>query len=135
MYTTVQLAKILAIKRNLNPELAGLVCVFHDVHTLHTGEYENHGEKAEPYIREIVQEYNTRCGSNIGLISDVEIDIIIQAIRVHSDKTPVSVDPYTELLKDVDSIDAYLHGMEPWEGSARLQRVTFTLKELELQII
>lgn len=128
----MQLAKILAIKRNLSPELAGLVCVFHDIHTLHTGEHENHGVRAEPYVREIVQEYYNQWSSDIGLISDDEVDIIIKATRVHSDKTAVSNEPYTELRKDIDSLDAYVNGMEPWEASARLNRVNSTLEELEL---
>ena len=36
MYTTMQLAKLVAIQRDLNPELAGLVCAFHDIYTLLT---------------------------------------------------------------------------------------------------
>jgi len=134
MYTTMQLAKIYAIKRNLNPELAGLVCVFHDIHSLHTGEHENHGERAAPYIKEIIQQYNMRWGSEIGVISEDEVETIVQAIRVHSDKTSVSDEPYTELLKDIDSLDAYLNGMEPWEKSSRLQRVKSALKELTLEM-
>jgi len=130
MYTTTQLAKILALKRNLNPELAGLVCIFHDVYTLHTGEYRNHGAKAEPYIKEIIAEYNEKWGSELGYITVEETTLIINSIAVHSDKLMVSNDPYTELLKDVDSLDAYLHGMEPLESNGRLDRVNSTLKEL-----
>ena len=68
------------------------------------------------------------------MISEDEVETIVQAIRVHSDKTAVSDEPYTELLKDVDSLDAYLNGMEPWEKSARLQRVKSALKELTLEM-
>jgi uncharacterized protein len=132
MYSTTQLAKILALGRNLNPELAGLVCVFHDVHTLHTGEHKDHGVKAEPYVKQIIEEYNRRWGSELGYITDDEVALIINSIAVHSDKLTVSENPYTELLKDVDSLDAYLHGMEPLEANGRLTRVNSILKELKL---
>lgn len=132
MYTTTQLAKIFALKRNLNPELAGLICIFHDVHTLHTGEHRDHGVKAEPYVKEIIEEYNERWGSELGYITDDETALIIESIAVHSDKLTISDDPYTELLKDVDSLDAYLHGMEPLESNGRFDRVNSTLKELGL---
>jgi len=132
MYSTIQLAKVLALKRDLNPELAGLVCVFHDVHTLHTGEHRDHGPKAEPYIREIINEYNERWGSELGYITVDETTLIINSIAVHSDKLTISDDPYTELLKDIDSLDAYLHGMEPLQKNGRLTRVNSTLKELEI---
>jgi hypothetical protein len=130
MYTTTQLAKILALKRNLIPELAGLICTFHDVYTLHTGEHRDHGVKAEPYIKQIIADYNERWGSELGNITDDETALIIDSIAVHSNKLTITDDPYTELLKDVDSFDAYLHGMEPLKSNGRLVRVNSTLKEL-----
>ena len=134
MHTTTQLAKILAIKRNLDPELAGLVSVFHDVHTLLTGEYDDHGVKAESYVREVVDEHNRRFGNDIGIISAEEVSVIIEAVRVHSDKLLVTDNPYTELLRDIDSLDAYLNGMEPWENTGRKQRVELVAKELDLDV-
>jgi uncharacterized protein len=132
MYTITQLAKILALKRNLNPELAGLLCVFHDIHTLHTGEHRDHGLKAEPYIKEIIGEYNERWGSELGYVTEDETVQIVDSLAVHSDKLAIVDDPYTELLKDVDSLDAYLHGMEPLESNGRLDRVNSTLEEFGL---
>ena len=127
-------ATILAIKRNLDPELAGLVCVFHDVYTLLTGKYEGHGVKAGPYVREIIDEYIKRCGSEIGTISAEDVSVIIGAVAVHSDKNQVSDDPYTELLRDIDSLDAYLNGMTPWKGTGREQRVRSVTKELGIEV-
>ncbi|MFX0055008.1 MAG: HD domain-containing protein [Promethearchaeota archaeon] len=132
MYSTTQLAKIVALQRRLNPELAGLVCAFHDVHTLHTNEYEDHGPKAREYILEIVEEYNKRWGTQLGEISDDEVKIIFQAIRGHSDKSRVTELPYAELLKDVDCLDAFLYGFEPREGSAREERTSSMLKDFNI---
>jgi uncharacterized protein len=128
MYSTTQLAKIVALQRGLNPEIAGLVCAFHDVHTLHTGEYEDHGPKAKEYIQEIVGEFNKRWGDQLSKISGAETEIIYQAISGHSDKSVVTELPYAELLKDVDSVDSFLYGFEPREGSAREERTSRMLK-------
>jgi len=133
MHSAAQLRKLVAMKRGLNPEFAGLVCVFHDIYTLHTGETGEHSEKAGPYVREIVEEYNERWGDKLSTISDEEIEEIINAIRGHSDKNGVSNDPYIELLKDVDSLDSYLHGFEAWEKSGRLSRRDRTALEFGIK--
>ncbi|MFW9846968.1 MAG: phosphohydrolase [Candidatus Thorarchaeota archaeon] len=132
MYSTSQLAKVVALQRGLNPELAGLVCAFHDVHTLHTAEYEDHGPKAKKYILEIVAEYNKKWSNQLGEISEAEIELIYQAIKDHSDKSIVTKLPYAELLKDVDSFDAFLHGFEPIEKSAIEERIARMLKEFNI---
>jgi uncharacterized protein len=132
MYSTTQLAKVVALQRGLNPELAGLVCAFHDVYTLHTNEYEDHGARAKAYIHEIVEEHNERWGAQLGDISDAEVAIIYEAVRGHSDKSVVTEFPYAELLKDVDSLDSFLYGFEPWEGTAREQRISRMLNEFNI---
>jgi uncharacterized protein len=130
----MQLAKLFALKRGLNPEFAGLVCAFHDIYTLHTGEWEHHAEKAGSYVQEIVDEYNERWGEKLGVIFQEEVDGIISAIRGHSDKIEITDDPYAELLKDVDTVDAYFHGMEPSETAAgRRKRLSSFFKEFQLK--
>ena len=133
MHGTVQLSKLVALKRGLNPEFAALVCAFHDIHTLHTGEWEDHGVKAGPYVREIVKEYNQRWGKQLGTITDDEVERIIKAVAVHSDKNTIDGDPYAELLKDVDTLDSYLHGFEAEEESGRLARRNRISSELGIE--
>jgi uncharacterized protein len=133
MHGTVQLSKLVAMKRNLNPEFAALVCAFHDIHTLHTGEYEDHGIKAQPYVVEIIEEYNNRWGKQLGRITDGEVERIVRAIADHSDKLTIDSDPYAELLKDIDSLDAYLHGFEADEESGRLARRNRVSSELGIE--
>ena len=128
MHTTTQLAKLLAIKRGCDVELAAMIAAFHDVYSLHTGKWEDHGKKAEPYIREIVTEYNEVWGNQLGIVTEEEIKQIIKAIRGHSDKEKVVKDQYAELLKDVDSLDSYLHGFEP--TGQRLERTSKVFSEL-----
>lgn len=38
--------------------------------------------------------------------------MIINAIIKHSDKETYSNDSFVELLKDIDSVDRYLHGIK-----------------------
>ncbi|MFW9914320.1 MAG: HD domain-containing protein [Candidatus Thorarchaeota archaeon] len=134
LYSTSQLAKLLALKRGLDVELAGLACAFHDIYSVLTGLYEDHGPNAAPYVREIVGEYNEESSGDFPEISDDEIQQIVMAIAGHSDKTSVSADPLAELVKDVDTIDAYLHGMTTTAADGRLQRANKVFQELGINL-
>jgi uncharacterized protein len=56
------------------------------------------------------------------------MDTIVNAILQHSEKEIYSDDPFVELLRDVDSLDAYLHGVKIEGG--RLERSKKVMKEL-----
>jgi len=132
MYSTMQLAKLVALKRGLNPELAALTCAFHDIYSLLEGTHEDHGVKAEPYIREIISEYNTEHKEALPEITTKEQEQIIIAVKNHSDKNSTDDTPYSKLLKDVDSIDSYLHGMTQGRKSGRIPRSNEVLKEFAI---
>jgi hypothetical protein len=57
---------------------------------------------------------------------------IIEVIKVHSDKKAINPDPLAELLKDVDTLDSYLHGLTQDKSSGRISRGNTVLKELNL---
>ncbi|MHA2024303.1 MAG: HD domain-containing protein [Candidatus Thorarchaeota archaeon] len=128
MHTTTQLAKLLAIKRGCDVELAAMIAAFHDVYSFHTGKWEDHGKKAGPYVKEIITEYNDVWGEHLGVITKAEVKKIIKAIRGHSEKEKVVKDKYAELLKDIDCLDSYLHGFEPKDSA--LERVSKVFSEL-----
>ncbi|MHA2500843.1 MAG: HD domain-containing protein [Candidatus Hodarchaeales archaeon] len=134
LYSTSQLVKLLALKRGIDVELAGLTCAFHDIYSLLTGLYADHGPKAATYVREIVEEYNEKSNRDVPEISEQEIQHIVKAIAEHSDKTSVSTDPLAELVKDVDTIDAYLHGMTTTAADGRLQRAKKVFQELGINL-
>ncbi|MFX0114811.1 MAG: HD domain-containing protein [Candidatus Hodarchaeota archaeon] len=134
MYSTCQLAKLLALKRDIDPELAGLACVFHDIHTILTGSSKNHGMKAEPHVREIVAEYNEKWRLQLPAIAENELERLVNAVKDHSDKIAISEDPLAELVKDVDTLDAYLHGMTTEVSNGRLNRANQVLEELSLNL-
>lgn len=132
MYSTMQLAKLVALKRGLEPDLAALTCAFHDIYSLLKGKTEDHGIKAEPYIREIILEYNSEHRESLPEITAVEQEQIFVAVKNHSDKNKIDDDSYGKLLKDVDSIDSYLHGMTPGRKSGRIPRGNEVLKEFSI---
>lgn len=135
MYSTMQLAKLVALKRRIDPELAGLTCALHDVHTLLTGSTREHGENAAKHIFDIINEYNQNYQGKLPEITKEEVDRMIAAIAVHSDKTKVSSDPLAELLKDVDSLDSFLHGMIQGKDSGRIPRGNKILKEFDIDFL
>ncbi|MBK5113586.1 MAG: HD domain-containing protein [Candidatus Heimdallarchaeota archaeon] len=135
MYSTMQLAKLLALKRGINPELASLTCALHDIHTLLTGSRKEHGVNAEKHLREIVNEYNQKSQGKLPEITNEEVDRMIAAIAVHSDKTTTSNDSLAELLKDVDSLDSYLHGLIQGKQSGRIPRGNKVLKEFNIDFL
>jgi len=132
MFSTCQLSKLVALQRGLDPEFASLTCAFHDSYTFFQGKTEDHGIKAEKYIREIITEYNSQKKEKLPEISEEEIAHIITIVQVHSDKNTISEDPYIELLKDVDSLDSYLHGFTLGRKSGRIPRVIGLLAEFHI---
>ncbi|MFW9924435.1 MAG: HD domain-containing protein [Candidatus Thorarchaeota archaeon] len=133
MFSSMQLGKLLALSRGLDPEFASILCVLHDIYTIFTGKTEEHGIRAESYIREIIFEYNELKGNKLKLFTAEEVSQLIEAIKIHSEKNTITDDPYAELLKDVDSLDSYLHGMTPGRRSGRLPRVNSVLEELGIE--
>ena len=112
LYSSLQIAKILAMKRGLNIELSAIIAAFHDIAVIRTKKAKDHSENAEKYIREIIQEYNNNINNTRLQVTEEELDIIINAAIKHTQKEILSNELYVELLKDVDSLDMYLHGIE-----------------------
>ncbi|MDW7656725.1 MAG: HD domain-containing protein [Bacillota bacterium] len=133
MYSSAQLAKLLALRRGMDVELASIAAAIHDIATVVTKKSEGHAERAEKYVREAIDRYNNnQWRGNIPVITEEEEDMIVNAIVQHSDKETYSGDSFVELLKDIDSVDRYLHGIKS-EG-AYLERCTRVLQELGVQV-
>ena len=91
-------AALLAAKRGLDPVLAGVMGLLHDIHYIIEGTYNRHdvlgAEKAEKILRDT------------GLFSEEEIKTVFQAISRHDLRQEVH-EPYDEVLKDADIIYPY----------------------------
>ena len=95
LYGVSLAATMLAKKRGLDPELAAMAAMLHDMHAYKTGSYDDHAHKGADLAREILTE--------LELANPEETDLICSAIYHHDDK--YSVDgPMDELLKDADVI-------------------------------
>jgi len=92
IYSVARYCSLLALKRNLNQELAMTSGMLHDIANVTVGG-DNHAlvgaEQAEALLK------------TLNLYNDREIKIITTAISRHSDKKATH-EPYDELLKDAD---------------------------------
>jgi len=95
LYGVSLAATMLAKKRGLNPELAAMAAMLHDMHAYKTGSYDDHAHKGADLAREILTE--------LELSNPEETDLICSAIYHHDDKYAVD-GPMDELLKDADVI-------------------------------
>ena len=116
MYTSSQLGTLIALKRGLNPELLGIIAAIHDIGAIYTKKREKHAQNASEYVYEILEIYNNTLRGNLPIINDDERHTIHEAVVNHSDKDIISMDPYIEAMKDVDSLDRYLHGINTKGG-------------------
>ena len=96
LYGVSLAAQMLARKRGLDPELAGMAGMLHDMHAYKTGSYDDHAHLGAELARKIL--------GKLELTSPEETDIICQAIYHHDDKASID-GPMDELLKDADVID------------------------------
>jgi len=98
MLAVSSFAAMLAMKRNLNAEIATMIGLLHDIHTLLTDDHDNHTRLGSVRAREIL--------SDLQIVSDEELELICTAIAHHSTKNGVH-DPYSELAKDADVLSHY----------------------------
>jgi HD superfamily phosphodiesterase len=100
LYGVARFCVLLALKRNLNPELAATSGMLHDIYQVTAGTTENHAVKGAQVATELLKALKS--------YTDDEISIITTAISRHSKKRAVH-EPYDELLKDADVLDHCLY--------------------------
>ena len=98
LYGVSLAATMIAKKRGLDPELAAMAAMMHDLAAYKSGSYDDHAHKGAVLAREILGE--------LGLTNAEETDLICSAIYHHDDKLVVDVvdGPMDEVLKDADVI-------------------------------
>ena len=98
LYGVSLAATMIAKKRGLDgldPELAAMAAMMHDLAAYKSGSYDDHAHKGAVLAREILGE--------LGLTNAEETDLICSAIYHHDDKLVVD-GPMDEVLKDADVI-------------------------------
>ena len=96
LYGVSLAATMIAKKRGLDPEIASMAAMLHDLHAYKTGFYDDHAHLGADLAREILEE--------LKLTDDSETDMICSAIYHHDDKL-LTDEPMDEVLKDADVID------------------------------
>lgn len=119
------IGQVLAIKRGLNPEIAAVAGLLHDIYTYRTGLTELHAHNGEEEARVILRDS--------GVFTEEEQSITRSAIRKHSDKSLVD-GPYDELLKDADVLEYYLAHPHELSPPVRCSRLAVVFKELGLNV-
>lgn len=95
LYGVSLAAAILARKRGLDPELASMAAMLHDLYAYRSGSYEDHAHKGADLAREILE--------TLKLTDPEETELICSAIFRHDDKQAVDA-PMDEVLKDADVV-------------------------------
>jgi len=95
LYGVSLAATMIAKKRGLDPELASMAAMLHDLYAYESGSYDDHEHKGAELAGKIL--------GGLGLTDEKETDIICSAIFHHGDKL-VTDAPMDEVLKDADVI-------------------------------
>jgi len=99
--STLQFARLLALKRGLPVDLCAVGLMFHDINSIVHGKYKNHAHLGTQIAMQSLKE--------IGGFSDEDLDKISRIIHSHSDKHTWTSDPFQEIGKDVDVLDTFLY--------------------------
>jgi uncharacterized protein len=121
LYGVSNMCVLLAIRRGLNPEIAAICGILHDIYDAIEKDSEDHAKKGAEEAKKILKSYN--------LYSDDEIYHITTAIFKHSDKLNEH-ESYTEVLIDADVMNHCLYNPDfPIKENERV-RYEKTLIEL-----
>jgi len=127
-----QICKILASARGLDVELAAIAGVIHDIAIIATGKFDDHGPLGAPMVKDFLSCYNNDFGDQYGYISEKEISMIVQATKNHTSKKNFTENNFDELIKDADSLDRFLHGIQAHDFY--FERSEKALKDISIDI-
>ena len=95
LYGVSLAATMIAKKRGMDPEIAAMAAMMHDLAAYKSGSYDDHAHKGADLARAILTE--------LALTDEQETEMICSAIYHHDDKLIVD-GPMDEVLKDADVI-------------------------------
>lgn len=125
LYGVSLAATILAKRRGLDPELAAMAGMLHDLYAYKSGTYEDHAHQGGGMARNILEK--------LDLTAMEETDAICSAIYHHDDKLVVD-SPMDELLKDADVIDHCFKDLSKPVKEKEQKRFEALCEELKLEI-
>ena len=123
LYAVASFCSLLALKRGLPAELAGIAGMLHDIATHKSGDAREHARRGALEAEQIL--------TDMGCFSHEEISAVSTAIANHSTKTEIH-DPLSELLKDADVLHHCLHNVDEPIAAHENARLKFLCEELGL---
>lgn len=107
--------RLLALRNGVDPELAAIACLLHDIGRWYSGRQADHAAQGEVPARRFLEETE--------LSADAK-EQIVQAVIHHSDKQNIGTD-LEEIVKDADILECYCYGLEFTSSfhAARLERL------------
>ncbi len=114
LYGVSLAAVMLAKKRGVDPEIAAMAAMLHDLYAYQSGSYEDHAHKGAELAREVLLE--------LALTDAEETETICSAICHHDDKLTVD-GQMDELLKDADVIHHCMN--DPSKGIKEKERARY----------
>ncbi|MBR3357409.1 MAG: HD domain-containing protein [Solobacterium sp.] len=124
LYGVSLAAVMIAEKRGMNSELAGMAAMLHDLHAYLSGSYDDHAHKGAELARTILNKAE--------LTNDEETDIICSMIWHHDDKLTVD-SPMDEVLKDADVVHHIFHDLSKPVKDKERPRFEALIREFGLQ--
>ncbi|MBQ0064958.1 MAG: HD domain-containing protein [Firmicutes bacterium] len=124
LYGVSVAAQMLAKKRGLNPELAAMAGMLHDMYAYKSGSYKDHAHLGADLAREIL--------NKSALTSEEETEIICSAIYHHDDKHVID-SKMDECLKDADVIHHCFNDLSKEVKEKEKVRYAALCKELGLE--
>jgi len=121
LYSVARYCSLLALKRNLNQELAMTSGMLHDIYRVTNNTAENHGVMGAEKATEILKKIN--------LYSDEDIATITAAISRHCEKSVIH-GLYDELLKDADVLSHCFYNPDFPVDEREVERYENLLDEL-----
>lgn len=124
LYGVSLAATMLAKKRGLDPELASMAAMLHDLWAYQNGSYEDHAHRGAALAREILE--------GLSLTSAGETEVICSAIYHHDDKLTTD-GPMEELLKDADVVHHCMNDLSKPVKDKETARFESLCKEFGLE--
>lgn len=120
MFSVSTFAAMIALKRGLDPEIATMIGLLHDISTLLTDDPGNHAALGCLTAQEILDQ--------LDIVSAEERNTICTAIKNHSLKHMLH-EPYSELAKDADVMSHYFFNISFPPDEREKKRIAQILAE------
>lgn len=125
LFNVANMANFLALKENLDNELAAIIGILHDLATYKYNNNFDHANLSSVLAQSILIESK--------LFNEKEINTIVTAIKNHSCKEQID-DQYSELIKNADLLVQHLYEPDAILSPAKQQRLQALSITLQMTI-